>query len=215
MSTLDAKKMAGYCLVLGPIIALVAYFIQPGGVLGIGGTPDPTNSAEVMKVLVDNPELGIITGLLVPLGLITLISGLMYFVQSMEGGNGHAMARTGMPFVFVAVTGWSIASGFGIGISSGVGTSEALAQAFFSINIPATALFGAGGILIALAASTREELNSTLSLIAAVAATVVFVTAFIIPFAPDQANTINIATGLCFIIYTIWSIIIGRGMIRG
>ena len=62
----------------------------------------------------------------------------------------------------------------------------------------------AGGILIALAASTREELNSTLSLIAAVAATVVFVTAFIIPFAPDQANTINIATGLCFIIYTIW-----------
>jgi len=66
-----------------------------------------------------------------------------------------------------------------------------------------------------LGASTREELNSTLSLGAALAATVVFITAFIVPFAPDQANTINIATGLCFIIYTIWSIIIGRGMIRG
>jgi hypothetical protein len=168
-----------------------------------------------MKVISDNSALGIITSLLVPIGLITLISGLMYFVQSMEGGNGYAMARTGLPFAFVAVIGWTIASGFTAGVASGVATSEAMAQAFFGINIPATALFGVGGVFIALGASTREELNSTLSLGAALAATVVFITAFIVPFAPDQANTINIATGLCFIIYTIWSIIIGRGMIRG
>ncbi|MBH60105.1 MAG: hypothetical protein CL907_02925 [Dehalococcoidia bacterium] len=215
MGTLDAKKMAGYCLMLGPIIALVAYFIQPGGVLGIGGTPDPTDSAEVIKVISSNSTLGIITSLLVPIGLITLISGLMYFVQSMQGGNGYALARTGLPFAFVSVIGWTITTGFSLSIATGVSESPVMAQAFFGINIPATALFGVGGILIALGASTREELNSTLSLGAALAATVVFITAFIVPFVPDQANTINIVTGLCFIIYTIWSIIIGRGMIKG
>tara|TARA_B110001454_G_C12541005_1_gene359391 strand:+ start:379 stop:609 length:231 start_codon:yes stop_codon:yes gene_type:complete len=32
-----------------------------------------------------------------------MLSGLMYFVQSLEGGNGYALARFGMPMVFIAV----------------------------------------------------------------------------------------------------------------
>ena len=214
MGTIDVRKMAGYSLIIGPVIALISYFIQPGGVLMIGGTADPTKSAEVIKILTENSALGIITGLLVPLGLITLLSGIMYFVQSMEGGNGHALARTGLPFLFIAIVGWSITSGMGVGISMGLITEGAISDLFFAINIPSTMLFGFGGILIALGASTREELNSNLSLVAALAATVVFITAFVVAFAPEQANTINIVTGICFIIYTIWSIIIGRGMTR-
>ena len=214
MGTIDVRKMAGYSLIIGPVIALISYFIQPGGVLMIGGTADPTKSAEVIKILTENSALGIITGLLVPLGLITMLSGIMYFVQSMEGGNGHALARTGLPFLFIAIVGWSVASGMGIGISMGLITEGVISDLFFAINIPSTMLFGFGGILIALGASTREELNSNLSLAAALGATVVFIATFVLAFAPDQANTINIVTGICFMIYTIWSIIIGRGMTR-
>ena len=29
------KKMAGYCLIVGPIMALVSFFIQPGGILAL------------------------------------------------------------------------------------------------------------------------------------------------------------------------------------
>ena len=45
MGTISVEKMAGYCLIIGPIVAVLIYFIQPGGVLGIGGQPDPTRPA--------------------------------------------------------------------------------------------------------------------------------------------------------------------------
>ena len=215
MGTIDVKKLAGYSLILGPVIALVCYFIQPGGILGIGGQANPTDASEVIKIASDNAVLGTFTNLLVPIGLITLLSGIMYFVQSMEGGNGHALSRLGMPFIFIAVIGWTIGSGIGVGISQGLiqQSDGGLSTATFSISIVSTILFGLGGLLIALGASTREELNSILAYIAALAAAVVLVSTFILAFATDQAIVLNAVGGVCFIIYTIWSIIIGRGLI--
>ena len=62
MGDISVTKLAGYSLIIGPILALVCYFIQPGGILGIGGsTADPIDSAAVVKLLVDNPELGTLT----------------------------------------------------------------------------------------------------------------------------------------------------------
>ena len=37
MSTIFVNKMAGYCPIIGPIVAVLIYFTQPGGVLRIGG----------------------------------------------------------------------------------------------------------------------------------------------------------------------------------
>jgi len=31
MGTIKVKQLAGYSLILGPVIALICYFIQPGG----------------------------------------------------------------------------------------------------------------------------------------------------------------------------------------
>ena len=119
MRDIAVAKLAGYSLVLGPILALVCYFIQPGGILGIGGgTADPTDSSAVVKLLADNPELGTLTSLLIPVGVLVFLSGIMFFVQNMAGGSGHAVARLGLPMVMVvdlesmellyAERGWSV-----------------------------------------------------------------------------------------------------------
>ena len=121
MGTISVEKMAGYCLIIGPIVAVLIYFIQPGGVLGIGGQPDPTDAEAVIKLWTgDLQTYGIVTSMLIPVALITMLSGLMYFVQSLEGGNGYALARLGMPMVFIAVAGWAIGSGLSLG--AGIGT---------------------------------------------------------------------------------------------
>ena len=117
MGNLDPKKMAGYTLILGPILALVCFFIQPGGVLQIGGSAEPLDYAGQMKISSDNSGLGIITGILVPVGLITLFSGIMFYIQSMEGGNGFGLARIGLPFFLIATAGWTLASSIFIGFS--------------------------------------------------------------------------------------------------
>ena len=65
MGNLDAKKLAGYSLIFGPILALVCFFIQPGGVLQIGGSAEPLDFVGQMKISANNSSLGILTGILV------------------------------------------------------------------------------------------------------------------------------------------------------
>ena len=214
MGNLDPKKMAGYTLILGPILALVCFFIQPGGVLQIGGSAEPLDYAGQMKISSDNSGLGIITGILVPVGLITLFSGIMFYIQSMEGGNGFGLARIGLPFFLIATAGWTLASSIFIGFSSEISTNIDLAGLAFGINIISSISFGIGGMILALAASTRNEVNKNISYLAFIAATIVFLTNFILPFSPESGTLFQGIAGICFIIYTVWSILIGRALTK-
>ena len=56
-----------------------------------------------MRIQVENSELGIITSFLITLGLVSLLSGQMYYIQSMQDGNGFGIGRVAIPFFFVAV----------------------------------------------------------------------------------------------------------------
>jgi|TARA_B100001750_G_C15459013_1_gene573156 hypothetical protein len=216
MGTISVEKMAGYCLIIGPIVAVLIYFIQPGGVLGIGGQPDPTDAEAVIKLWTgDLQTYGIVTSMLIPVALITMLSGLMYFVQSLEGGNGYALARLGMPMVFIAVAGWAIGSGLSLG--AGIGTvtltgDRELATIGFSLANLCTFLFGVGGFLIALGASTRDD-SSIFASIAALSAVVVVITAQVSLLATGQATTMALIGGICYIVYTVWAITLGRAMI--
>ncbi|HJM53618.1 MAG TPA: hypothetical protein QGI07_06295 [Dehalococcoidia bacterium] len=213
MRDIAVAKLAGYSLVLGPILALVCYFIQPGGILGIGGgTADPTDSSAVVKLLADNPELGTLTSLLIPVGVLVFLSGIMFFVQNMAGGSGHAVARLGLPMVMGSIFGWVLSSAIAMAISAGVAT-DAGANMIFAINTIASLAFGAGLVLIAIGASTREEINSNLAYIATLSGVVVVVSSVVTAFSPDSAQDMNAVTGVAFIVGTLWFILIGRQLI--
>ena len=213
MGKISAAKSAGYCLIFGPIIALICFFLQPGGVLGIGGSPEALDFAQGMNILVENSELGIITAFLITIGLISLLSGQMYYIQSMQDGNGFGIGRVAIPFFFVAVFGWVIANAIAISTASEELNSTDMLALSSAINTTSLFSFGVGGLFLALAASTRDEINKNITYFAGIAAIVVFVLAFIGAFAPDQSNTLQAIAGLCFIIYSIWSILIGRVML--
>tara|TARA_B100001142_G_C14219295_1_gene610838 strand:- start:3 stop:647 length:645 start_codon:yes stop_codon:yes gene_type:complete len=214
MENIHPRKLAGYSLIFGPILALICFFIQPGGILQIGGSADPLDFTAQMKIASDNATLGIITGILTPIGLIILLSGIIYYIQSMEGSNGNALSRLSMPFFVLSIAGWSVAFGIGIGYASEIITNSDIGGISFGINIICSIFFGFGGILLAIAASTREEVNKNISYLAALAATVVFVSNFILAFTPESGTTFQAIAGLCFIIYTLWSILVGRSLIK-
>ena len=190
MGDISISKLAGYSLIVGPILALISYFIQPGGILGIGGEmADPTDSAAVVTLLADNDDLGTLTALLIPVGVLIFLSGIVFFVQNMSGGSGHAIARLGLPMVMAGIFGWVLSSAIAMGISAGEG-SEAGAEFIFGINTIASLTFGAGLLLIALGASTRDEINTNIAYIAALSGIVVAVSSVISAFAPASATTI-------------------------
>ena len=212
MSNMNIKKLAGYCLILGPILALVCFFIQPGGVLGIGGSAEPLDFAGQIQIAVDNSMLGILTAMLIPVGLISLFSGIFYYVRSMEGGNGHAISSLSTPFFLSAIIGWSIANGIWVGIASEIIKNAEIIGITYGINIVSSMSFGFGGIFLALGASTRNEVKQIITYIAAIAAAAVMITSFLLAFSPDSGNTIAQLNGLCFMIYTLWSIMLGRSL---
>ena len=213
MTTIDVKKMGGFCMIIGPIIALTSYFIQPGGVLGIGGTIDGYDAAGVISILAANSGLGIITALLIPVGLLLILAGLIIWVQSWNGSNGYALGTIAIPMATAAMVVLTVASGLGIVLASGIASDTAVAEIFFGLNIIGTFVFGAGATLLAIGAASRSEVNSNLANVAAIAGAVVAIASAIAPFATEAATTVQMVSGLCFVVYSIWFIVLGRSII--
>ncbi|MFL2664994.1 MAG: hypothetical protein ACJ0G8_03435 [Dehalococcoidia bacterium] len=213
---IDAKKMAGYCLIIGPLMALVSFFIQPGGILGIGGsTPEPLDFVAGKNLAVDNSALAIITGILVTMGLLKLLSGIVFYANNvMQNGDGYGLGRVSMPFFMAAVIGWTIANGMNIALAGEIVTDENILGVSFGVNIICSIAFGFGGIILALATSLRNEVNKNLSYLAAIAAAGVFLSNILVAFSPDSGNTIQLINGVCFIVYTVYSMAIGRALIK-
>ena len=65
MGTISMKKLGGLSLIVGPVIALICYFLQPGGM--IIDAADPADAAASLGSVWANTELAHITGLLIPL----------------------------------------------------------------------------------------------------------------------------------------------------
>ena len=214
MGTISVNKLAGYSMVVGPVLALICYFITPGGLCI--DTANPAAPGEVVAALQGNATLSAITGILVPVGLIVFFSGLSLFVANMSGGSGHAIARLGLPMVLISIIGWVIGSGISIGIS-GAGAAGPAAFVPTQIGITAistlgTILFGIGAMLIACAASTRDENNTYMAYVASLAGIVAVVTGVIGGLSSDQLELMTMIGGVCFLVFTIWSIIVGLAM---
>jgi hypothetical protein len=214
MGTISVNKLAGYSMMVGPTLALVCYFITPGGMFI--DTANPAAANEVVAALQGNSTLAAITGILVPVGLIVFFSGLSQFVANMSGGSGHAIARLGTPLVLISIIGWVIGSGITIGISNGAALGEA---AFYPIQVGITAvstlgtiLFGVGAMLIACAASKRDENNTYMAYVASLAGIVAAVTGVIGGISSGQLELMTMIGGICFLVFTIWSIIVGLAM---
>jgi hypothetical protein len=214
MGTISVNKLAGYSMVIGPVLALICYFITPGGMFI--DTANPAAPNEVVAALQGNATLSGITGILVPVGLIVFFSGLSQFVANMSGGSGHAIARLGTPLVLISIIAWVIGSGITIGISNGVAMG---AEAFYPTQVGLTALstlgtilFGIGAMLIACAASKRDENNTYMAYVASLAGIVAAVTGVIGGLSSGQLELMTTIGGICFLVFTIWSIIMGLAM---
>ena len=75
MGTISINKIGGLALILGPVVALVFYLLQPGG--SFIDAADPANAGETINAMVSNATLGKVVSIIVPIGLIVFLFGIL------------------------------------------------------------------------------------------------------------------------------------------
>ena len=215
MGTISMKKLGGLSLIVGPVMALVCYFLQPGGMLI--DAADPADAAASIGAIMANTELQHITGLIIPLGLIMLFFGIMSLQETFRGGNGEAITRYSVIFALISMIAWVLSSAVGH-VIAGLDPAQVpavggpLYALGLGMNNMGSVVFSLAVLTLSLGMSTREGANKMMTMAIAAVSVVLLVTALIGAMDSSQLETMNMIGGICFIVYTLWFITLGLEM---
>ena len=207
MGDISVNKLGGLSLIVGPVVALVFYFIQQFGV--IGSNADPAIGSEVVPKLMANATLATITAIGITVGLIILLHGIVNLVR--ESGDG--LSSLGVKFVIVGTVGWVVSSAITAAIAGGDQSTGVLYGASLGINQFSAIVWSLGFLLAVLGISGRDYINTNVAYVVALVALVSLVTAVIGGIDSGTLQTMTLIGGICYIVFTLWSIWLGKDML--
>ena len=205
MGNISVNKLGGISLIVGPVLALIFYLIGPGG--SLNGNIDPSDAQAFIAELSSNTTFAVISAILVSLGLITLFHG----VSVMARESGDALTGFGIKFILLAVVGWVASQGIFIAIanSSDAGTVYAAAQCVSSISAVNASI---GFIALSLGLSNKDYVNTIFAYVVSIVSIVGLVAAVVGALDSSQLQNVGMVAGICYLIWTIWSILIGKDL---
>jgi hypothetical protein len=228
LGTISLNKLGGWSLILGPILTLVFYFLQPG--VAIIDVADPAVAAEAIPAIINNATLSKISSVLIPIGLLVLLYGIFSLQKHISANrNGDALSRYGALLILVGVLGWITGLGANLAIAGAdlkalgipvtpipaeaipgiVGVYGVLYAMTLGIGTVSGILAAAGFLALALAVYTRDDFNKNFALVAAIAAVVQIVTVIIGGVDSGQLALMNNIGGVIFLIHAAWLITVG------
>lgn len=214
MGSITVNKLGGLSLILGPVIALVFYFIQPGGM--IIDAADPADVQASIQAFVANRAMAHLTAFIIPIGLIGILYGAAVIQMSIrDGGSADAVSRYGIQLIMIGTIAWVIGSGMWHIMASDAGQSaEAVYKVGQGLNIAGSLTFALGFILFSFALSTKDEFNKTAAIIVGIVAIVSLVATIIGTTDSGQLETMTMISGLCYIVFTVWGIMLGLDLMN-
>ena len=157
---MGSKMLTGSMLVIGPILAIIMLFLEPGG------TTDEESFAIIAQNLQDNSLLGGITTVGWIVAILAITIGTAYLARSMQGEQKLGSDIAGLAAVLsflaagiVAVTGGLDMSAFDTGLAeqgADASTAIAIAEAIFRGMFMLT---GAASLLLGIAIVRQKNLN--------------------------------------------------------
>ena len=205
MGDISVNKLGGLSLIVGPVGALVFYFIQQFGV--IGADVDPADGNAVVAALAGNSSLATLTSIGISIALIIMLHGIVRLAFE----SSDALSSLGMKFVIVGTVGWVIASGLTAAIAGDINNGGLYGGAL-GINQFSGIVWSLGFLLVVLGVSGRDYINKNVAYVVALVAIVGLVTGIIGGFDTSTLQTMNLIGGICYIIFTLWSIWLGKDM---
>jgi len=206
MGDISVNKLGGLSLIVGPVVALVFYFIQQFGV--IGSDVDPADGNAVVMALTGNSSLATITAIGITVGLIILLHGIVRLAME----SSDALSSLGMKFVIVGTVGWVVASALTAAIAGDI-NNGGLYGGSLGINQFSSIVWSLGFLLVVLGISGRDYINTNVAYVVGLVALVSLVVSVIGGFDSSTLQTMNLIGGICYIVFTLWSIWLGKDML--
>ena len=217
----SVNKLEALGLVVGPVLALVFFAIEPGGMFV--QPADSTDPAATITSVASNPGIARVTALMVPLGLILMLYGLSGISRVMRPDTmAAAWSRLGILFMNVGAFGWILTSGLtyiltrtqldsaqGLEsaipiymVDSGMGmlSSMAVAAGFMAFNLGLSAIYPPGPLRI--------------TALAIAAVSVVCLIAVIIGNSIPDRTMITVSR-ICYFPWVAWSVVLGVRFLKG
>ncbi len=220
MRLLSAQTIGGLSLIVGPVLALVFFLFQPGGVLFNNALMD--NAAATIVSLERYHALANLTGIGIALGLILALYGQFALLRSLQNDRrDEALSQLGLLFLAVGAFGWVVMQGLNLEMADTYAENAASFQSAaavfrveFGISLIAGLAVAFGFLLFSLGLATRQGFNRIAAGIIAVVSVIALVSQIIGISDTSQMNTMIQITRLCYLFWAIWSISLGVGLLK-
>ena len=213
MLTISANKLAGICLIIGPLGATII-FILLTVILG-DSSIEPTEFSKIATDIAGRTSLETLLALLPPIFLVLTLYGISILRSDMKSGDavwglGQMMFAVGV-FSSVIASALSKPLGFGLDLSNG----ETMAALNGAVSSYGGLIFTLGTILIALVYASNKEGGLK---IGAYITALAFLVSFVVQLSSWVDTSIRTLTGsvagISYIVVSIWNVFVGRDLLK-
>ena len=209
MGNMSRNKLGGMCLIIGPVLALIFYMLQPGNM--IISPADTADAGASMAAMQSNAMITSLSALLIPLGLIMWLFGIRTLN---DAGDSNAWGSFGVQFILIATIGWVASIGLQHVVAAGPGDAMAAYTVSAGLSNVAGVISCIGVLMLSLAIASREGINKILSYIVAIAAVISGVLGVVMLLDPAQSEMAQMVGGIVYIIWCIWFILSGINLVK-
>lgn len=221
METKNVNKLEALGLIVGPVLALLFFLLEPGGIL-----IDPAEIGDAVgtiTALASNRELAHISALLVPPGLVMMLFGLAGINRVIQGETmPAALSRLSILCVVMGATGWILTAGLThVLAQTSIDIEQSIQQAIpiYRVDSAITLLSGvvvSTGVLafsLGMSAIHPPGFSRNAALVIA-AVSLLALVAFIIGQTGASPAMISVARA-CYFPWVAWFVMLGVKFLKG
>ncbi len=214
------NRFGGWALVIGPLLALGFFLIEPGGLLI--DRADTTDAVAGITAKASNTELTHLTSLVVPFGLALLLFGFIVLqAGAIREGGGIGAALLAVLLMGLGTSAWGITqtlnhpiSEIDVSSAQSLSVGLALSEAQSSTRLLG-GLFAAAGFLVLGLSPWMRGRSNTLAANGVVLISLVALVSLVAGlFAVDLRAEAATIPRACYFLWVAWSVYLGVQLIR-
>lgn len=201
--------LAGFALIVGPVVTVVAFLFQPGGMLI--ASAEASDAAGSIAALVENRALANFTSLIVAACLTLTLFGFHILLGGVRGGGiGRVSAHFGYLMLTVGVFGWILMQGLELGMTHETAQpATAIFAVQFSMGLIAGLAVALGFLLLSLGLPTREGYGKPVALAITVVSAIAIASQVVGISDPGLYDSMVTVTRACYFLWVAWSAYLG------
>ena len=214
------NRFGGWALIIGPLLALGFFLLEPGGLLI--DSADVTDSVESITARASNTELTHLTSFVVPFGLVLMLFGFIVLqAGAIREGGGIGAALLAVVFLGIGTVVWGVTQALNHPISEiDVASAQSMSVGLALNELQsATRLLGAifaatGFLVLGLSPWMRGRSNVLAANGIVVVSIIALLSQVVAIFLVDQRAEGLLVGRACYFLWVAWSVYLGVQLIK-